>query len=199
MVLFANYKTIAVATDDKGKKFKGQGGRRVMYTTHHPCWDGKNRFGLPEELPLDFAPLAHLFQGNTSPAVIAPAPVEEEPAPPVVDLTPVATEEKSVQTNQQSVMEAPTPTTPAAQSVEDTSVPRAKSDMDVPAVLEPMLKAADVTEEEVREVIAKRQGCFPMGTTWKVMEETGFVEGWILPFWDKIVQMILEKPDRLPF
>ena len=40
-VLFANYKTYAVAVDDKGKKFKAQGGERVMYTTHHTCWDAK--------------------------------------------------------------------------------------------------------------------------------------------------------------
>lgn len=27
--------------DKDGKKFKAQGGDRVMYTTHHPCWDAK--------------------------------------------------------------------------------------------------------------------------------------------------------------
>ena len=36
MVLFANYKTISVAVDDKGKKHKAQGGKRVIYTEHHP-------------------------------------------------------------------------------------------------------------------------------------------------------------------
>lgn len=41
MLLFANYKTYAVAVDDKGKKHKAQGGTRVMYTSHHPCWDAK--------------------------------------------------------------------------------------------------------------------------------------------------------------
>lgn len=52
MVLFANYKTVAVATDKDGKKYKAQGGGRVMYTLHHPCWDAKNRHGLPEEMDL---------------------------------------------------------------------------------------------------------------------------------------------------
>lgn len=41
MLLFANYKTYSVAVDDKGKKHKAQGGKRVMYTQHHPCWDAK--------------------------------------------------------------------------------------------------------------------------------------------------------------
>ena len=34
-----------------------------MFTTHHPCWDAKNRHGLPEEMPLDFASIAHIFGG----------------------------------------------------------------------------------------------------------------------------------------
>lgn len=65
MVLFANYKTFAVATDDSGKKFKAQGGQRVMYTGHHPCWDAKNRHGLESELPFDYAQIAHIFTGNS--------------------------------------------------------------------------------------------------------------------------------------
>ena len=32
-----------------------------MYTTHQPTFDAKNRFGLPEELDLDFSSIAHLF------------------------------------------------------------------------------------------------------------------------------------------
>lgn len=69
----------------------------------------------------------------------------------------------------------------------------------VPAVLAPLLESAGVTEAEVREVIAKRQGSFPLGTTWQVMECCGFVDGWVLPYWKNIVQMIKENPDRLPF
>lgn len=51
MILFCNYLTHVVEKD--GKK-KAQGGERVMYTTHHPCWDAKNRFGLPDMLPMSF-------------------------------------------------------------------------------------------------------------------------------------------------
>ena len=59
MLLFCNYKTFVVTTENNTKK--AQGGRRVMYTTHNPCWDAKNRFGLPEELDLSFDPIADLF------------------------------------------------------------------------------------------------------------------------------------------
>jgi len=47
LVLFANYKIFTV-TDSKIKSQKAQGGERVMYTAHHPCWDAKNRHDLPE-------------------------------------------------------------------------------------------------------------------------------------------------------
>ena len=46
MLLFANYKTFSIAVDDKGQKRKAQGGERVLYTSHHACWDAKNRYGL---------------------------------------------------------------------------------------------------------------------------------------------------------
>ena len=58
-VLFCNYKTMVIANDSGAKK--AVGGERVIYTTHHPCWDAKNRFGLKEELPLDFSSIASIF------------------------------------------------------------------------------------------------------------------------------------------
>ena len=64
MLLFCNYKTYVVSTENNTKK--AQGGKRVMYTTHHPCWDAKNRFNLPEELDMGFRSIEHLFS-NTEP------------------------------------------------------------------------------------------------------------------------------------
>ena len=75
MVLFCNYKTHTVVTDKEGKKRKAQGGERVMYTSHNPCWDAKNRDGLPEILPLAYEPIAHIF-GDVPAPVQAPPPVQ---------------------------------------------------------------------------------------------------------------------------
>ena len=66
MVLFANFKTWSVAVDDKGKKRKAQGGARVMYTSHHPCWDAKNRYGLPEELPFSYDSIRHAVEAGST-------------------------------------------------------------------------------------------------------------------------------------
>lgn len=91
MVLFANYETIVVKNENK--KGKAQGGQRVMYTAHHPCWDAKNRFDLPEKLPFDYAQVAqcflaeepaepaHISAENVSAATACPS----EPSAPQVD------------------------------------------------------------------------------------------------------------------
>lgn len=61
MLLFFNYKT-TVLTDEKTKSKKATGGKRMMYTTHKAVLDAKNRFGLPDEMPMDFDGIAHLFE-----------------------------------------------------------------------------------------------------------------------------------------
>lgn len=65
IVLFANYKTYVVE-DDKTKSKKAQGGKRVMYTTHNPCWDAKNRYGLADCLPFDYAEIKSVIESNTA-------------------------------------------------------------------------------------------------------------------------------------
>lgn len=46
---------IVVSTDKSGKKTKSQGGKnRVLYTAH-VARDAKTRWGLPDEVPIDFA------------------------------------------------------------------------------------------------------------------------------------------------
>lgn len=68
MVIFANYKTIVVNVDGKGAakgKNKVQGGKRVMYTAHHSCWDAKNRFGLPEEAEFSYEVIRGVIEGDS--------------------------------------------------------------------------------------------------------------------------------------
>lgn len=85
MVLFANYKT-TVITDSKTNSKKATGGQRMMYTAHRPAWDAKNRIGLADELPFDYAQIAQAFKEVTpQPAVSAvesevqSQPVQKEP------------------------------------------------------------------------------------------------------------------------
>lgn len=175
MVLFANYKTYVIATDDKGQKHKAQGGKRVLYTSHHPCWDAKNRHGLPDEIPLDYGQIAHCIES----AAAAPVPQPGPASGPETKPDPAQKVE-------------PTPPPPPTEPSEPTEP------SGVPTNLAAMMRRDDVADTEVREVISQK-GYYPMDTPWSVMEADGFVAGWLLPFWDKVVETIRAKPKRLPF
>lgn len=70
MLLFANYKTTVVASGSGSKK--ATGGQRVMYTTHMPAWDAKNRLGLPDELPFEYGAIKDKFLAATEGAQVKP-------------------------------------------------------------------------------------------------------------------------------
>ena len=78
IVLFCNYKTLVTKGANPMEKNKATGGSRRMHAVHTPWWDAKNRHGLPEDMPLLFQSIAHLF---AQPAAESPRPFDtEEPA-----------------------------------------------------------------------------------------------------------------------
>ncbi len=84
-LFFVNYKIYVITTETNSKK--AQGGKRVLYTTHNPAYDAKNRFDLPEELELSFSSIAHLFEDQEFTK-------NEVPFPDPRDITSVATVNK---------------------------------------------------------------------------------------------------------
>lgn len=174
MVLFANYKTYVVAADDNGKKHKAQGGKRVVFTSHHPCWDAKNRHGLPDELPLDYSQIAGCIETATA-ATLQPS---EAPAP--------STNPKPIRTP--DLVDEP------SEKLETESLPNR-----IPDKVAALMQISDVDESEVLDVICKVKGYYPINTPWSVMESEGFVDGWVIPCWDKIVDEIESNQNRLPF
>lgn len=83
MVLFANYKT-TIITDSKTDSKKATGGQRMMYTTHRPAWDAKNRLELPDELPFSYESIAQAFLAATNSVNSAPqAQLAGQPLPDV--------------------------------------------------------------------------------------------------------------------
>ena len=131
MVLFANYKTVTVKT--AGNKVKAQGGSRVMYTSHHPCWDAKNRDGLPEELPFDFAQIAHLLGDSVEKPVDKILARAEEAGVPVAEVP---------QKEPEWLYEDPDPR--------------------VPEKLRELMIASAITEEDVEWAVSAK-GYFPQG------------------------------------
>ena len=216
MVLFANYKTFAVAVDDQGKKHKAQGGKRVMYTTHHPCWDAKNRYGLPPEMDFDYAGIAFIIEPNNvftpaqnvdkepvkSKQVNKPAPVTppgKESAKTVPDITAPPTEVPKA-----TVTPAASPQ--ASEERKEYKDPPAGKDSifylpeTIPKSLRDLMYSNVVFEEEIRKVVARR-GYYPFSTPIENYDPS-FVEGCLVAAWDKVFDMIKESrdvEDEVPF
>ena len=84
LLLFCNFKVIVVEGTDG--KIKAQGGKeRVMYATHSAAWDAKNRFGLPDEMAMEYDQLELIVAGG---GVKREAKPVAEPAPAAVMATP---------------------------------------------------------------------------------------------------------------
>lgn len=172
MVLFANYKTIVVkeGTGDNAKA-KAQGGRRVMYTAHHACWDAKNRHGLPDMLDFDFeqirgcfvlAPPAPTPAHTPAPAGHSPDPLERLNAAIEDDRTP------------------PSPSPPAyKEAPEEAGLPKALLDL---------MHANGVTEEDIRKTVHSK-GYYPLETP-VVRYDADFINGALVAGWDKFYELI---------
>ena len=81
LALFCDYETFVVSQNNQMLKNKATGGKRVMYTTHTPSWDAKNRDGLPEKIPMDYEQIRHIIERTYDQT----APVIEKPSVPVPD------------------------------------------------------------------------------------------------------------------
>lgn len=221
MVLFANYKTIVVNTDGKGAakgKNKVQGGKRVMYTTHMPCWDAKNRFGLPEEMEFDYEGIRAVIEGATSSVALrAPASPEGEArndgdgaeGRPLTKGSGLARRVEEIargaekpQEAAQTPLEAAATNSPSA--AEDTAqAPNDAEFAGIPGALARMMREAGVYPGEVKAVIAQK-GIYPIATPWNVIvENEQFMQGWLLhpQVWPKVVEMAKEirAGEEVPF
>ena len=211
LLIFGNYKTVAVAADRDRTRFKAQGGKRVMYTEHHPCWDAKNRFGLSPELPFDYSAIAHLFGKVEEPKYWAnpetlestadsakPDGMEEitkEDYDNLVRLDTAAayadyrrekagekTEEKTAEAAEKPKAEEPAAAVPG-----------------IPKELSDLMAANKVTEAEIRKTVALR-GYYPEETPVSAYDR-GFIDGVLIGAWDKVFAMITERRelDSTPF
>lgn len=183
MVLFMNYKTFSVATDDKGKKHKAQGGVRTIYATHHPAWDAKNRHGLPDEFPLDYSYIAHIFNNGPEQPI-------NEPQQPAQEQTAQNTQ---LQQPGQNVEQ------PAAQEapplVDEGQAPQL--DPSIPQSLRDLMAQNSVSEEEIQAVVSQK-GYYPLETP-ITNYDPGFIEGVLVSAWQQVYGMVVDFRESLPF
>lgn len=70
-LLFANYRTVVKTTEVGFKKEVSRGitnGERLLYTTEKPAYMAKNRYALPESLPLSWDALSNAIAGRVQSA-----------------------------------------------------------------------------------------------------------------------------------
>lgn len=173
MLLFANYETIVIK--DENGKAKAHGGKRVMYTSHHPVWDAKNRFGLDEKLDFSFDSIAHLFE-EEKPKKKSKAKKKEEPKP-----EPVAEEPATEEPPAEEPAEIPEGFKPAENLME----------------LIALMEKDGIEEYEIREVVGKRKKKeYPESAPITEYDEE-FIKKVLIDKWDKVKTMIINE--RVPF
>lgn len=173
MLFFANYETILVE-DGKLKKKKAMGGKRMMWTSHTTFADAKNRFGLPDKMPFDYAGIAqYITSGANLGSPVAPDPEQVKTPGPV----------KPAQ-----VPEAkPKPE-------EGKSAPKNKHE----ALLEKaraLMRQAEIPEETVKEAIGKK-GYFPADMSIDQYPDE-FIDGVLIGAWEQIKKFI--EDEKIPF
>ena len=159
LTLFVKYDTFTVEEDGK-VKVKG-GDKRVMYSKFHPCWDAKNRYGLPDKMPFEFDQIAGIFQRNPEPEDANTAKVGQ--VGPVGQVGHSAGTEAAAQAPK---VETPDPKIQTADPKPETADPKPKIDMEQIKLLQQIEKlAADskVGLGELAEQIEKK-GIVPQGT-----------------------------------
>lgn len=188
MLLFANYKTYSVSVDDKGKKHKAQGGKRIMYTQHHPCWDAKNRYGLPEEVEFDYREISHIVSDRKSDTkkTVSEQPVPDQPQPEIK-----SSEQMSLPLEQDKVVNM--------SEIQTPSESKHSLDERIPKALRDLMEANNVGEWDIQEVVAAR-GYYPSDTPiWNY--EPDFISGVLVGAWPKVHTMVKQMWDKqeIPF
>ena len=191
MLLFANYKYIVY--EEKGtKKKKASGGKRVMYTTHNPCWDAKNRHNLPDEMEFDYQAIAHCIPGDAAYKGHAEpddkVATQKTPPRPEPEPGPDKVEPKSE------------PEQEAAESGElDTNTERDVDTNSIVPELAQLMRRDKIKSKEIMEVVQQRQaGVFPADMKLENLPND-FVFGWVIKFWDSVVKMVQKNRNDVPF
>lgn len=221
MLLFCNYKTMVVNVDNQGAtkgKNKARGGKRVIYTQHHPCWDAKNRFGLPDEIDMDYENIRPVIEGTqkkTDSETATLAPKDSDHSIAAMTDGPSTIQQKAAPAKAETKSKEPEPEDQLAKASEKSADPAEGfmnapenevpfkdekkslyiSDPDkIPKELRDLMEQDRIGEWEVQDVVMAR-GYYPENTLIQDMNPE-FVKGWIVTYWPQVKQMALEIRDK---
>lgn len=173
IVLFCNFQVNVVSGGSApNAKKKGVGGKRMMFTTHNPAWDAKNRFGLPESLEMDYQSIAHIFNRINNVQTQQPSQQETQQLP-----------DKNEFMNQEQ-----------QELTQDFSRgPQQDIDPAIPTSVADLMKLSQITTDEIMKVIYVG-GFMPRDTP--VQNIPNDLWGHLVTNWDNGVMNILNKQIR---
>ena len=191
MTLFLAFRTNVTAVDDKGKKHKATSCQRVMYTTKTAWWDAKNRFGMPDQLPLVWESLAPIFASGTQPAQTA--------APMTTGHQMIEKAEQMGVPTEQNTMNDYVDITPAENVAASTATPaRAQRVQGIPDALADLMQRSNVTAEQIEYVSIEVRHYMAQGM--KIQQFDPDYLMYLTTIWDQVVQLVQENcKDYVPF
>ena len=174
-----------------------------MYTQHHPCWDAKNRYGLPEEVDFDDAVIAPIIEQSgvapVQPTMPAPEKKTEIPVTVAAVQMSIPGTETTKATIPPAEPEPVKPETPPPMNPPTDAGPAEKLDERIPKALRDLMEANSVGEWDLQEVVADR-GYYPSDTLiWNY--DPDFISGVLVAAWDQVFAMIQKMREKaeIPF
>ena len=141
-----------------------------MYTSHHPCWDAKNRDGLPEECEFSYEVIRHIIEGKA---------IATQSSNTLVEVDPYQHDDFNLVSNVQEVSKVN------------------EIDERIPKQLRDLMITNNVTEDDIEKAVASK-GYFPLGM--KVADyPQDFIEGVLVGAWNQVYQMIIELRKEIQF
>lgn len=203
MTLFLAFRTNIIATDDKGKKHKATSCERVMYTTKTAWWDAKNRFGMPDRLPLTWESIAPVF---------TPSAAQSAPTPIKIDFTKIGTSPSQVQ--QPAPVQNSTPAQQIVEKAQSAGIPAEPESQGwteltpeekpyqrvqgIPDALADLMEQNHVTAEQVEYVSIDLRHYMAQGM--KIQQFPQDYLMYLTTIWDQVVQLIAANcKDYVPF
>lgn len=185
MVLFANYKNEIITASDTKKK-KATGGKRVMYASHSPAWDAKNRHGLPDMMPFDYEQIRHVIPDDILGETLAKELTKNQDE----SVQKAVLEETGVITSTTNEIEYTGDLTKKEPITEEVTF----VETNIPKPLKDLMIKDSITLDQLQNVIVER-GKYPAGTPFENYDPA-FVTGWIIPNWEHIVKFVKEKDGK---
>lgn len=188
IILFCNYRINVTSGNSPMEKNKAQGGKRIMHTTHTPWWDAKNRFDLPDDLPMQYEAIEHLFTildeyidninsinaASTASEVIEHSEEQLEPQAEELQFNDIPDNDTNV---------------PAQFPGDPPNSQGSEKPPGIPQNLWDLMVADNVNEKQLQAAVAKR-GYYPADTPISKYDPD-FIRGCLVACWNDVKSLII--------